>query len=155
MSERARSGHSLTEVLLASALFAVVGLALASLFRTGAQSAARAGEMQMATVLAAKAVDEVLGIAYSVLAKSAGQKISLKVSDLGEHTDEAPPDADALVVDGMIYRASLEVHELRPGLLRLDIGIHWNRSGPEGLPRPMTFAVVRIVADPLRGLGAP
>lgn len=147
-----RAGISLVEVALASGLLAIVGLALMSMFRTGVQSTARAGEVQMASILAAKGMDALTSLEFKLLDRKTAGPVPMDLSQLGEVGDALPPEKAALLADGVLYRGTFEVEGVEPGLLRLKINLTWERQGA-GQKQPGTLTVIRLRADPIFAMG--
>lgn len=140
-----RAGLLLAEAGLAVALFSLCGVSLLGALTQGAATAARAGEMEMASVVAGRAVDRMLADGHDTLATLAGES--------GE-VGFAGPDGqlDSLACDGVDFNAQFQVDRLRPGLLALRIQVAWRRPGTIGAKEAGTFSVVRYVADPARSL---
>jgi len=59
-----KNGFSLVEILLAVALFSLIGVFLMSLISSGAQVGARASELRMATILASRVMDRLVASGY-------------------------------------------------------------------------------------------
>jgi prepilin-type N-terminal cleavage/methylation domain-containing protein len=146
-----RRGFTLTEVVLAVALLAVIAFAVLTASSSGVRTAARAGEMQLATVLAQRFVDRVQTAGYPALAARAGQESAVDLSFLGEPGDSPSAVPGGLAIDGTTFTARFGVASVRPGLIKIQVGLSWQRpTGPPG-----EIKVFRYIADPLRTLGGP
>jgi prepilin-type N-terminal cleavage/methylation domain-containing protein len=165
-----RNGFSLAEVVIAVALVAMLGLALMTLVSSGAQVGARAGEMQMATMVGARVIDRMVAVGHAMLERKARRNGPDGVLDLTSLDQQRPefrrrrdPNAGdvleaetresrTLTIDGYEYSGRYMLVEAAPGLMRVSVMISWERYGLNGPRHPGTLEVVRYVADPLAGL---
>lgn len=145
---RRRAAFGLVEVLVGLAVLGVLGGAILQLSSGGARSSARATELQLATVLAARCVDQLLSTGYARLAEQQDQEQPLDMRKLA-------PDAagaTALMADGFSYQGRVTIEKVRPGLIRLVVTFDWRRDGPAPAVDAGSLTVLRYVADPLRTL---
>lgn len=151
MSELARRGaFSLIETVLASALLALIAIAMLTASSSGVQTAARAGEMEVATLLAGKCIDRLKLRGFPALQASVGATVALDLATLGEPGDgEAAAGPGALLADGIRYRATATVEEVHPGLLRLGVALRWERQGALATREPSETDFFCYLADPV------
>lgn len=150
-----RRAFSLVEVVLAVAIAGVLIVALLGLVRGGARTAAKAGEAQIAALVAGRVVDRLLTNDYRVLRGLVDRPEELELARLDLPPDAEPPADPAerkrLVVDGVAFTARYGVEEDAPGLLKITVTVGWQH--PAGTPGSLTAA--RLVANPAVGLIVP
>lgn len=149
-----RRAVSLLEVLLAVALFAVLGLAVHQLMSTAAEGAARGSELQLATVMGNRVIDRLISGGFAnllAIARRGGEGAAgdLDLSAIGEPGDEQAPRPGELVADGFAYSAGFKLEEAGTGLVRLRVSLKWQRVGSPQAREPGSLALVRYVGDPL------
>ncbi|MBI4859743.1 MAG: prepilin-type N-terminal cleavage/methylation domain-containing protein [Candidatus Riflebacteria bacterium] len=148
-----RRGFSLTEILVASVLFGLIGVALFELLSSGARSAAVASEHQLATMLTARTMDQLLSVGYYTLNEAVGTDEELdlaQVGGAGEAGTQAEAEASRLVADGFVFGGRYSIERADTGLLRLSVRLSWQRKsdGKQG----GSLAVVRYLANPAAGI---
>lgn len=143
-----RRGVSLIEIVLAVAVASGCGVAMVGSLTTGAATAARAGEAQLATVVAARLMDRMVAAGYDGLIgfPSAEGPLELPAVD--------GTGVEPLVADGVEFRARYQLSLVRDGLVRVVVELSWERSGTLGAGAPGRLSVMRYVADPARALDA-
>ena len=152
MKPTLKAGLTLVEVLLALFIFSVLGLASMQLCQCSMRSLARASELQMGTLLAEKSMDAIAGKGYGPLSAAVGQIFSVDLASLGEPGDNVQPDPQALVADGVRYSCFVAVSESRPGLLSLELTLHWEHLDAKSTGRAASIEMVRFLANPVRAL---
>lgn len=156
-----RRAYSLVEILAAVALVGVLVVVLLELIRGGARTAAKAGEAQIAAVLAGRIADRLLTNDYRTLRGLVDRGEDLELARLeepgpgaAEPAPELAADPEArrrLVVDGATFTASYRVQEESPGLLSIGIEVQWKHPAST----PGRLAATRLVANPAVGVIVP
>jgi type II secretory pathway pseudopilin PulG len=142
-----RNGFSMVEIVLAVALFGGSAVALLSTLTQGAAGAARASEAQLATVLAARVMDRMLGAGYAGLNGASVREGNVELPAL-----DGSGAAEQLVADGIEYRATYAIENPRDDLVKLAITLTWKRAGSIGAKEPGTMKLMRYVANPAKAL---
>lgn len=146
-----RRGVSLVEVSLASVLVALLALPFLQMLSTGAESTARAGENQVAALIAARVMDRVAGVGYAALVRGAGKEHPANLSRTGEPQDSADRTRGTALVDGVGYAGVYRIEAPREGLVRVTLIITWHKAGTAGAHQAGSLEVSRLVADPAAG----
>jgi hypothetical protein len=144
-----RRGIALAEILVAVALFALVGIALLWLLSGAATGAARAGEQQLAATVGARIVDRLTAYGYEGLAPYAGTGGDLDLGREGENSDAPATPPNGLVMDGFTYGAAYELKQVEEGLMQLTVTVRWQRYGMTASRVSGSMTLIRLVADPL------
>src|SRR6185369_11881286 len=113
----------LSEILVGTAILAVIGVTLITMVQAGARGAGRAGEEQLAAILAGRLVDRVVTEGFS---RHEMDEASPRSVDLGTLRDAGEPegsDAGVLDLDGVAFRASTTIALVSPDLLRVLVTI--------------------------------
>ena len=152
MVTRAR-GFSLVEVLVAVAVTALMGMPFLELIGNGAESTARAGESEVAALIAARMMDRFAGAGFDALAPKRGPERDLNMRQTGEPTATTAARSVA-DVDGVLYSGRWRIEPVNDALLRVTVRILWRKSGRAGAAQPGMLEVMRYVADPLAGCRA-
>lgn len=142
-----RGGFSLVEIALAVALFGGCAVALLGMMTQGAAGAARASEAQLATLIGARVMDRLLAAGHAGLSAAAVKEGPLELPAL-----DGSGSAEALVADGVEYRASYRLVSPREDLVKVAITLRWQRAGTLGAKDAGTLALMRYVANPARAL---
>lgn len=142
-----RGGFSLVEIVIAVALFGGSAVALLSTLTQGAAGAARASEAQLATLLAARVMDRMLGAGYTALAGASVREGNIELPAL-----DGTGSAEQLVADGIEYRATYAIENPREDLVKLGITLTWKRAGSIGAQSPGTMKLMRYVANPAKAI---
>jgi type II secretory pathway pseudopilin PulG len=146
---RSGTGFSLVEVMLGSALLAIAVLAVVPALRGGVRGSARAGDLQLATLLGARAVDGLLATGFDALVSKVDRPAPLDLPSLMGTTDG--------VIDGFRYTGRYTIQDASSGilpdggmvLLRLEVEISWQT---DRALEAQHIVVIRYVGDPLSGV---
>ena len=147
-----RRGFSLVEVLVGTAILGAAGLAMLSMLSGGVEGTARAGEVQLASMMGARIVDRVVATGYATLATRVGRGSDLELAKIGEPGDGAVGDAKLLVVDGIAFSGTYAIEKVDAGLLRVTVALTWQKHGAPGNRAPGSLTLMRYVADPAAGM---
>lgn len=147
-SERTNQGILLTEVLVATALLAVIGMGLSRLLSSSAQAAACATEHQTASVVAARAMDRFRAAGFRTLRGLAGRELELDLSWIDAASEVSPPVPKTVVAGEMRITGSTLIELLEDDLLIVRLTLAWT-SGRRA--RTGALTVFRYVADPAAG----
>lgn len=136
-------GFSLVELVVAVALLGMIGAhCLASTAGTG--NAGRAGEDQIGTLVAARAMDRLQAIGYLALFLTAGgPEAALDLT--GPDTTRA--DDGTTRLDGVTISGRFKVEQAGSDLLRVTLNVAW-QSANRADPRTGSLTLCRLVADP-------
>lgn len=146
------AGFSLAEVLLAVALFAVVGVCVLTLLSGGARGTARASEMQVACVIGSRVMDRLIGAGYRGVRAQVNTDGVIDLAGLRQPDDPVPSPSSGIIVDGFTYFAAAQIEEVAPGLLKIRLTLLWQRYGSPAPREPGTLSVVRYVANSALGV---
>jgi type II secretory pathway pseudopilin PulG len=140
-------GFSLIEVLLAAGILAFIGYVLSSLLRGGVVGTSRAGEVQLAAVLASRAMDVELARGYDELETQVGRSEEIFIEPILAQV--GPMQSRPGGTSPLPFTGRVEVQQVRPDLLRVTIVVEW---WPAGTPtrQPGRLGIVRLVANPAR-----
>lgn len=160
-----RRAFSLVEVLIAAVVMAGLGGALMTVISGNSQVSARAGEMQMASLVGSRVMDRLLALEYKGLRdrlklKGPEEAIDLAAMPVGDvapgpdgASEAAAPTDNQLVVDGFAFTAKSRLSEPKPGLLAVSLKVSWQRFGTTTTPKePGQLSLVRLVGDPLSAM---
>ena len=131
---RVVAGFSLVEVLVGVALFAMLGAGTIGVVTSGAKTAARAGEGELAALAGMRAMDDLVAEGYDRLLARAGTDRAL-----------ALPPLDA----GLACAARCRCVPVDRGLVRLTLSLAWRRADSDA---PGSLTLTRCVADAWAGL---
>ena len=165
-----RSGFSLVEILIAAVVLAGLGGVLMGLISSNSQVSARAGELQMASLVGARVMDRLLALEYGGLkarlkAKGADEVLDLSTLPPGDSspgddgrtdpaalTGPAAVAANALLIDGFTFTARSHLVEPKPGLLAVQLTIAWQRFGTSTPKDPGQLSLTRLLSDPMSAM---
>lgn len=132
-----RKGFSLVEILIAAVVMAGLGACLMGVIQGNSLVSARAGEMQMASMVGARAMDGLLAQEY------AGLKARLAAR---------PEETEQFLIDGFAFTAKSRLSAPKPGLLAIQLAVTWQRYGATGPKDPGQLNLVRLLCDPLAAM---
>lgn len=132
-----RKGFSLVEILIAAVVMAGLGACLMGVIQGNSQVSARAGEMQMASMVGARAMDGLLAQEY------AGLEARLTAR---------PAETEQFAIDGFTFTATSRLSRPKPGLLAIQLAVTWQRFGTPGPKDPGQLHLVRLICDPLAAM---
>jgi hypothetical protein len=145
-----RRAQTLPDSLVSLLLFALLGLPILTTLHTTASTTARAGEHQLATLVAARITDALLSTPPPTLARlSPGGPVDL--ASLAATRTLRFGSSTPLTVDGLAFTAHVALSSPAPGLLRATISVEWPHIGHAGRAR-VPFRVTRLIADPHHSL---
>lgn len=132
-----RRGFSLVEVLIAAVVMAGLGACLIGVIQGNSQVSARAGEMQMASMIGGRAMDRLLALEY--------QGLKARLAQTPEATEQ-------LAIDGFTFTATSKLTAPKPGLVAIRLAVSWQRFGATGPRDPGQLTLVRLICDPLAAM---
>jgi type II secretory pathway component PulJ len=124
-TSRRSSGLVLTEILVASAILALLSAGIFALVRNGASLATRATEDQMASLIAARVMDRIQAYDCRTLARRAKTEAPIDLSEFAIATRPDAAKGRGLVIGNSRYDGRFRVDFASPRLLRLLITISW------------------------------
>ena len=121
-----RRGATLVEVLVAVAVMGCFGLVVLELVNLGRRSTAKAGQLQVGSLVGISIMDELAGRGYENVA-GLPQEVSF-----------------SLDADDTTYQVKTRIEVAKPGLLRLEVSLSTGRESP--------LVLVRLMRDPLKAM---
>jgi prepilin-type N-terminal cleavage/methylation domain-containing protein len=151
-----RRAVTLVEVLIASAIIAVLGICLLNLMRGAERSTARAGELQLASIMACRIMDRLLGSGFESLDAEGykGTSGDLNLASLGSQSEAASPTDGTtnaqmgLLEDGFAFNGKYSLEPIQPGMVKLSVTLTWRRYGLNVPQDGANMTIVRYVTDP-------